>query len=238
MTACTTTQYRNITAKNKSILATALSLLLLGCNTSTSTKAPAIPQERSPQQARLAQGETAEQPFDYYLLNLSWSPEFCHSHPNATECGQHSTFVLHGIWPQNKDGTYPENCSTQSGPRNPTAYSDIYPDPGLLIHEWRTHGTCSGLSPDAFFTLARNAFHSVAIPSALSQLDHQISMPPGQILDLFTAANPSIPRSSLALSCGNNYLTAIEVCLNKNAQPTACGPVRSCRANTVRIPPP
>jgi ribonuclease T2 len=191
-----------------------------------------------PRATALAEQPPVTQNFDYYLLNLSWSPEFCHSHPNATECAQHPTFVLHGLWPQNDNGTYPENCSPEPGPRNPAAYSDIYPDPGLLVHEWRAHGTCSGLPPAAFFTLARNAFHSVAIPAALSHPDHQISMPPGQILDLFTVANPSIPRSSLALSCGNNYLTAIEVCLNKNAQPTSCGPIRSCRANTVRITPP
>jgi ribonuclease T2 len=191
-----------------------------------------------PRATAFAAQPSVTQNFNYYLLNLSWSPEFCHSHPNATECAQHSTFVLHGLWPQNDNGTYPENCSTQPGPRNPAAYSDIYPDPGVLVHEWRTHGTCSGLSPEAFFALARNAFQSVAIPAVLSHLDHQISMPPSQILDLFTAANPSIPRSSLALSCGNNYLTAIEVCLNKNAQPTPCGPIRSCRANTVRITPP
>jgi ribonuclease T2 len=191
-----------------------------------------------PHATALAEQPSVPQNFDYYLLNLSWSPEFCHSHPNATECAEHSTFVLHGLWPQNDNGTYPENCSNQPGPRNPAAYSDIYPDPGLLVHEWRTHGTCSGLSSDAFFALARNAFHSVAIPPALSRVDHQISMPPSQILDLFTAANPSIPRSSLALSCGNNYLTAIEVCLNKSAQATSCGPIRSCRANTVRITPP
>jgi ribonuclease T2 len=191
-----------------------------------------------PRATALAEQPPVTQNFDYYLLNLSWSPEFCHSHPNAAECAQHPTFVLHGLWPQNDNGTYPENCSPEPGPRNPAAYSDIYPDPGLLVHEWRAHGTCSGLPPAAFFTLARNAFHSVAIPAALSHPDHQISMPPGQILDLFTVANPSIPRSSLALSCGNNYLTAIEVCLNKNAQPTPCGPIRSCRANTVRITPP
>ena len=191
-----------------------------------------------PRATALAEQPPVTQNFDYYLLNLSWSPEFCHSHPDAAECAQHSTFVLHGLWPQNDNGTYPENCSPEPGPRNPAAYSDIYPDPGLLVHEWRAHGTCSGLPPAAFFTLARNAFHSVAIPAALSHPDHQISTPPGQILDLFTAANPSIPRSSLALSCGNNYLTAIEVCLNKNAQPTPCGPIRSRRANTVRITPP
>jgi ribonuclease T2 len=108
----------------------------------------------------------------------------------------------------------------------------------LLRHEWSTHGTCSGLSPDDFFAVARTAFRSVTIPPMLAQLDHQISMPPEEILGLFTAANPSIPRASLALSCGNNYLTAIEVCLNKSGQPTECGPIRSCRANTVRIPPP
>jgi ribonuclease T2 len=221
----------------KRSIAVLLTLLLplVACNPNPR---PAPEPGPRPGATAFAAQPSATQNFDYYLLNLSWSPEFCHSHPNATECSHHSAFVLHGLWPQNNNGTYPQNCSTEPGPGNPAAYSDIYPDPGLLNHEWRTHGTCSGLSPDAFFTLARNAFHSVAIPSTLYHLDHQISMPPGQILDLFTAANPSIPKSSLALSCGNNYLTAIEVCLNKNAQPTPCGPIRSCRANTVRITPP
>ncbi len=196
------------------------------------------PRPRGAAAAAVAIPTSASQPFDYYLLNLSWSPEFCHGHPDATECASHPTFVLHGLWPQNTDGTYPQNCSTEPGPRDPASFSDIYPDAGLLRHEWNTHGTCSGLSPDDFFTTARTAFHSVAIPPTLKQLDQQISMPPEGILGLFTAANPSIPRASLALSCGNNYLTAIEVCLNKSGQPTACGPIRSCRANTVRIPPP
>jgi ribonuclease T2 len=212
-----------------------LLLPLAACNPPPRPTPEPVPR---PRPAAFAAEPSVTHNFDYYLLNLSWSPEFCHSHPNATECSQHSTFVLHGLWPQNNNGTHPQNCSTQPGPHDPAVFSDIYPDPGLLRHEWRTHGTCSGLSPDAFFTLARAAFHAVAIPPALSHLDHQISMSPSQILDLFAAANPSIPRSSLALSCGNNYLTAIEVCLNKNAQPTPCGPIRSCRANTVRITPP
>jgi ribonuclease T2 len=202
--------------KQRPVIVLTLLLPLVACNPNPKPTPEPVPRPRA---TAFAAQPSATQNFDYYLLNLSWSPEFCHSHPNAT-------------------GPYPQNCSTEPGPRNPAAYSEIYPDPGLLVHEWRTHGTCSGLTPDAFFTLARTAFHSVAIPPALSHLDHQISMPPGQILDLFTAANPSISRSSLALSCGNNYLTAIEVCLNKSAQPTPCGPIRSCRANTVRIPPP
>jgi ribonuclease T2 len=176
--------------------------------------------------------------FDFYLLNLSWSPEFCYSHPNASECAAHASFVLHGLWPENTDGSYPENCSTAPGPADAAQFRDIYPDPGLLEHEWRTHGTCSGLSPDAFFQTARSAFHAVAIPPILNTLTSQTSLPPDQIIDLFTASNPAIPRSSFVVSCGHNYLTAVEVCLDKSLHPVTCTRIRSCRANTVRIPPP
>ena len=176
--------------------------------------------------------------FDYYLLNLSWSPEFCHSHPSAMECGTHAAFVLHGLWPQKNDGSYPENCSSAPGPADPTAYKDIYPDEGLLRHEWQTHGTCSGLGADEFFSAARTAYRSIAIPPKLVSLSSQTMMPPEEILGLFAAINPAIPSSSLALSCGNNYLTAVEVCLDKSLHAIACPGIRSCRANVVRIPPP
>ena len=176
--------------------------------------------------------------FDYYLLNLSWSPEFCYAHPSAAECAAHAAFVLHGMWPQNNDGTYPENCSEAAGPANPAQYSDIYADQGLLAHEWRAHGSCSGLNADDFFSAARTAYRSVKIPPALSGLTSQTSMPPDQILDMFAASNPGIPRASLALSCGNNYLTSVEVCLDKGLHPTACGAIRTCRARMVRVPAP
>jgi ribonuclease T2 len=176
--------------------------------------------------------------FDYYLLNLSWSPEFCYSHKSAPECAQHSAFVLHGLWPEDSDGTYPENCSNAPGPADPSKYSDLYPDPALLQHEWHTHGTCSGLSPDGFFTAARAAFHSIVVPPKLAHLDQPISLPPLQILNLFADSNPSVVTFDLALSCGHNYLTAVEVCLDKSLHPTSCGTLHTCRATTVRIPPP
>ncbi len=210
-------------------------LLLAACHSGTTSAPPPEPAAKAATQQTRAAATAA---FDFYLLNLSWSPEFCHSHPTAPECAVHSTFVLHGLWPQNNDGSYPKNCSSAPGPADPSQYSDIYPDPSLLEHEWKTHGTCSGLSPDDFFSSARKAFHSVTIPPRLAGLHSQISMPPAQILGLFTAGNPHIPQAALALSCGSNYLTAVEVCLDKNLQPIPCSGVRSCRANTVRIPPP
>jgi len=213
-----------------SLLCVVMVLALSGCRASQPNTAA------QSAQAGAAQAQTATGNFDYYLLNLSWSPEFCHSHPDATECAAHAAFVLHGLWPQNNNGSYPEHCSNAAGPANPAKYKDLCLDAGLLQHEWKTHGTCSGLSADAFFLQARAALHQVTIPAKLAQLDAQTSMRPEEILALFTASNPGIGRESLALSCGNNYLTAIEVCLDKSLHPLACpGNLRSCRARTVKI---
>ena len=217
----------------KSLAALALAFLaLLGCDSFTASRTSSGAAPSGQLQARAA-GQ-----FDFYLLNLSWSPEFCYSHPSAAECASHPTFVLHGLWPQNNDGTYPHDCSSAPGPANSSQYRDLYPDPGLLEHEWQKHGTCSGLSPADYFASAKKAFRSVAIPAQLAGLKSQASLPPEQIMVLFSLSNPQIPLSAMAVSCGNNYLTAFEVCLDKSLHPIACSGVRSCRANTVRIPPP
>ena len=176
--------------------------------------------------------------FDFYLLNLSWSPEYCHSHPEAAECARRSTFVLHGLWPQNNDGSYPQHCSVNAAAPDPSLFSDIYPEPGLLMHEWQTHGACTGLSGNDFFTAARAAYQSIKIPSQLANLSSQTSLPPDQIAALFTQSNPGLRSDDIAVSCGHNYLTAVEICLDKSLHPIACPAVRSCRANSVRIAPP
>lgn len=184
-----------------------------------------------------AQTDASPGVFDFYLLTLSWSPEFCLTHPQATECAAHPGFVLHGLWPQNNDGSYPEDCSNAPGPSDPQAYSDIFPDVHLLEHEWTTHGTCSGLGPDAYFSEARRAVRSVAVPQDLQRVSSELQITPQQILGDFAQANPGLSRDSFALSCGNNRLTAVEVCLTKDLKATSCSSVRSCRANVVKVTP-
>ena len=184
-----------------------------------------------------AMGNTPGQ-FDFYLLNFSWAPEYCYGHANAPECTAHSAFVLHGLWPQNNNGTYPENCADMPGPADPNRYPGLYPTPGLLQHEWRTHGTCTGLTPDAYLAAAVRARQEIIIPPTLAHLNQATSMPPAGILNLFQQSNPGLPAGSLALSCGHNFLTAVEVCLDKNLHPAACGQVRSCQAAMVQIPAP
>ena len=185
-----------------------------------------------------AQADDTPGAFDFYLLTLSWSPEFCVTHPAAAECAAHPAFVLHGLWPQNFDGSYPEDCSNTPGPTQPGEFSDILPDTHLLEHEWQTHGTCSGLAADAYFSAARQAVRSVNIPAELTAVQSPIQLTPQQILGDFSQANPGFAPQSFALSCGNNRLTAVEVCLSKGLKAVACQGVRICRANVVKITPP
>ena len=176
--------------------------------------------------------------FDYYLLNLSWSPEFCSLHDTNAQCSTRPGFIVHGLWPENNDGTWPAFCAERQGPVRPEENLDITPDASLLAHEWAKHGTCTMLSAEEFFAMEHRAFHSVVIPKLFADLDHEVLLKPEAIAELFAKANPAFPAGSFVVSCGNNRLTAIEACLSKDGlKPMACREVHGCHAQVVRIAP-
>ena len=175
--------------------------------------------------------------FDYYLLTLSWSPEFCHSHADQPECQSgHHGFVVHGLWPQYVDG-YPEHCSNAPGLTNPAEMADLMPDTGLVAHEWSTHGTCSGLSPEDYFKLLRRAFESIKVPEKFAAPRETFSISPQDVKKDFLQSNAGLKEDEMTVSCGNNYLTAVSVCMTKDLKRTACQSLRDCRANVIRVPP-
>ena len=179
--------------------------------------------------------------FDFYLMNLSWSPEFCSIQGTSPQCttqaGARRGFILHGLWAQNNDGTYPVFCSDEAGPAKPAENLDLTPDLALLDHEWAKHGTCSAVGPRRFFALERKAYHALHIPHELEHLTTETSITPGAILDLFHVANSGLPAGSILLSCGHNHLTAIEACFSKDLTPIACRGLDTCHANVVKITP-
>ena len=111
------------------------------------------------------------------------------------------------------------------------------PTAGLVEHEWQTHGTCSGLSAGDYFAEIHKAYAAVKIPPNIGSGSDAEGVTPDDLLSRFAAANPGYPAGSFALSCGNNRLTAIEICLAKDLRPEACQGVRSCRANVVKVTP-
>src|SRR4051794_15572629 len=141
--------------------------------------------------------------FSYYLLSLSWAPDFC-AQPNApkdsAECGPgHKLgFVVHGLWPQGDAGRGPENCGNAS----PVSQSLVQamlkyiPTASLIQHEWKTHGTCSGLATADYFAAVRNARDSVTIPAQFTSPAQSQSLSPAKIEAAFAGANPTFPKEA------------------------------------------
>jgi ribonuclease T2 len=215
-------------------------LLVLGC------QSPASQPANQTAQARIADARAANDTgiipqasgqFDYYLLTLSWSPEYCHGHPNAAQCdGSHPGFVVHGLWPQNNDGRWPDHCSTAPGLTNPTGMLDIMPDPRLVAHEWATHGTCTGLSAADYFHTIRNAYQRIHIPAALRSPAQNRRASADAIKQMFVDVNPGLSPEDIAISCHNRYLAGVSFCMSKSLKPIACQAVRDCNASSITIP--
>ena len=229
----------NLTA---SILSLALTLALTAC-TSASNPTPQPSQtqptvtQTKPSDLTAPTPTATGKPFDFYLLTLSWSPEYCATHSSSPECPSHPGFVVHGLWPQNNNGSYPQNCGSRPGPTSDSVWQGLMPTQQLALHEWQTHGVCTPYDADTYFGLIRKAFGEVQIPPAFTNTTQQTMEPPASIIAQFATINTGFPAGSIALSCGNNYLTAMQFCLDKNLNPIACSGIRTCRANQVKITP-
>ncbi|SHL20126.1 ribonuclease T2 [Bradyrhizobium lablabi] len=187
--------------------------------------------------------------FDYYVLSLSWSPSFCEEASergnegrSQAQCGGRPfSFVVHGLWPQYEHG-FPEYCQKPS-PRLDrnimTSMLDEMPAPGLIYNEWDKHGTCSGLSPRAYFETIRKARSAVKIPEEYLQLSEPKTVAPDAIEDAFIKANPGLSNSAIAVTCNRNRLSEVRICLSKDLQFRSCEEIdrRGCRRDQVVMPP-
>ena len=207
--------------------------------------------------AALARGERAGL-FDYYVLSMSWSPTYCLEQGKKrgdrrrdAQCrpGAAKGFVLHGLWPQFRRG-WPSNCR---GAQRfvPDAVIrevlDVMPSKGLVIHEWRKHGTCSGLSPRGYFTLAEKLFRMVRVPAPYQRPNQALKRTPGQIRKEFAEANreQGFTQDSFAVVCtgrgrGQALLKEVRVCFSPTGRPSRCGANEQrsqCRARMVIVPP-
>src|SRR5258707_11790452 len=110
--------------------------------------------------------------FDYYVLSLSWAPDFCaqgtgYKDPGECGPGKRLGFVVHGLWPQTETGRGPQNCGAASPLPADLVQTMLkyFPTASLIQHEWQTHGTCSGLSAADYFAAVRTARDGLKIPS-------------------------------------------------------------------------
>ena len=173
---------------------------------------------------------TAPGQFDFYVLSLSWSPDYCASPAGARDRFQCAGprkygFVVHGLWPQFERG-WPEECSADALNLPGQLKRDILeimPSERLMNHEWRKHGTCSGLSAKQYFEGILSGWANVRIPPELKSLTAEhVEFSPADIERKFVAANPGLRANMLAVDCTGRFLKEVQVCFDKNLKFRAC----------------
>jgi ribonuclease T2 len=195
--------------------------------------------------------------FDYYVLALCWQPAFCETQPQKEECvTQHAqrydaqNFALHGLWPSlANDPQHTFNycdvpravvaqdsvdwCDLPALPLSAEVWDDltvIMPGTASCLqnHEWYKHGTCAGMSAEAYFALS----HHLTALFSQTAFDDYVADHAGEtvqrsaLLDRFAQEFGSDHVDCLTLRCdrveGTSLLTEIQLTLRPDiASPAA-----------------
>ena len=182
--------------------------------------------------------------FDYFLLALSWSPNWCVLEGDARgaeQCEADFGWIVHGLWPQYEDG-WPSYCPTvaRAPSRSMTgAQADLFGAGGAAWYQWKKHGVCSGLEATDYFRLAREAFARVNRPEVLRKLDKPVKLPAGVIEQAFLEANPDWTADTVTITCRDGHIQEARICFTRDLEPRDCGSdvVRDCTLDNARLEP-
>lgn len=185
----------------------------------------------------MAEGEKPGQ-FDYYVMSLSWSANWCALTGDAQRSDQCDPrhdhgWILHGLWPQFHRG-FPSFCRTIERPPSrgmTSGMADIMGTGGLAWHQWKKHGTCTGLSARDYYALSRRAYGLVNRPAVFRKLDKTVKLPAKVVEEAFLKANPGWEPDMLTITCKHGHIQEARLCLSRDLEPVPCGldVVRDCR---------
>jgi len=177
-----------------------------------------------------AKGEAAGQ-FDYYVLSLSWSPNWCAQEGDsrgADQCDPRHEYgwTLHGLWPQFEQG-WPSYCTTAA--RDPSRrmsgkMTDIMGSSGLAWYQWKKHGRCSGLSGQQYYDEAREAYGKVKRPPVFRKLDRAVTLPAAVVEEAFLEANPALTPDMITVTCKADRIQEVRICLDRDLDFRQCAP--------------
>ena len=190
-------------------------------------KPPSAPKNPTPSATPGKRSKDTPGDFDFYVLSLSWSPDYCAGNADdVQQCsvGKELGFVLHGLWPQYNRG-YPADCSTLKLPKDAQQkFPGLYPNTALYTHEWSKHGTCSGLTPEEYLTLSKSLKESIGIPADYRSPAQAFRTTPDQLIAAFTAENPQLNEEALAVQCSGSgrFLQELRVCFSREGESIAC----------------
>jgi ribonuclease T2 len=92
----------------------------------------------------------------------------------------------------------------------------VFPEEGLARHEWRVHGTCSGLSPADYFRAVRQARDRVRVPDEFQRAGAPQNLTPLEIARAFAQVNPGLRPDTMAVVCRREALQEMRFCLDRD----------------------
>lgn len=174
-----------------------------------------------------ADGEGDDEPgqFDYWVLALAWSPQYCYDHRQEPQCTHVYNFVVHGLWPQHETGGAPKNCTDVERVQMPllSRMKPVMPSHTLIQQQWQKHGSCSGLDAENYFLTIERVHRSLTIPAEYHDLKKDFPTTVEEIESVFAKSNPGLSPEKMALQCTGRFLKEIRVCYDKAFQPRECG---------------
>src|SRR5690606_23874503 len=102
---------------------------------------------------------------------------------------------------------------------------------GLVGHQWRAHGACTGLSQQQYFRTLRAAWEKVVVPEQYRRLDRFRRIAPDEVEAAFLRANPGLPASAVSVTCDARYVREVRLCLTKDLRFRSCPEIdrKACR---------
>lgn len=109
--------------------------------------------------------------------------------------------------------------------------ADIMGTSGLAWHQWKKHGTCTGLSAPDYYALSRAAYDRVNRPKVFRKLKDPVKLPASVVEQAFLKANPGWEPNMLTITCREGRIKEARLCLSPDLHPVPCGQdvVRDCR---------
>lgn len=158
------------------------------------------------------------------------------------------SFTIHGLWPQNYDGTYPTYCN-RSEHYDPNAVADLLPrlevewpsmsetDDGFWTHEWQKHGSCTDMPEHDYFKKGLELNENYDLMGPLYSANIFPSDDVKYDFDAVLAAFKSGLGVSVEMTCYADDVSEVRMCLSKDFEPIDCTQQKnrhSCRF--IRLP--
>lgn len=176
-----------------------------------------------------------EMPVTGYTLALSWSPEFCRLRDDeprhARQCSGRAgrfAFVVHGLWPNGPNGSWPQWCPTRREPaaQDMAQAMCMSPDPSLVARQWAKHGACMTPDPGTYLRITQILWNSLRWPD-FDRLSRQRDLTAGDIRQTFADANPYWEAEDVGLVLNQRgWLREMRLCYGADFMPRRCDPRR------------